>query len=399
MAEAAYQAMDVLNFSMKGSWEGMQFLTRTVPFLNARMQGLSKLARGAFESGDGQGLPKLKMAFFMKGMMLVAATMALAMRNDDDENYRRLPEHDRDTYYHWFTDDGQHFAIPKPFEVGLIFSTMVERMYMKATGKDTNEQMWKAALRGVGETFAMNPIPHVVKPMIEQWANKSFFRSRAIVSMGQRGLKPEAQYTAYTSETARLFAAFTADMIPEGMKVMVPDTLMSPVRLEHSIRAYLGTLGAYGLKVSDNLARMAFDLPEAPAPTVPSFAGPFSPIIEGTLRRFIRPDTDVEGRNRLSDELYEMLDDANAVTRTFNAYKRQGRMDAARELFKSEQPLFQYKARLNSINKSLRVVNTAMRRVRFDQNMDSQQKREALNRLVGQRNRILAHVEPLLEWL
>jgi hypothetical protein len=43
VAEAAYQARDVLNFSMRGDFAAMRWLTETVPFMNARIQGLYRL--------------------------------------------------------------------------------------------------------------------------------------------------------------------------------------------------------------------------------------------------------------------------------------------------------------------------------------------------------------------
>ena len=46
-AEAALQARDLMDFSLQGSNVAVRFLTQVVPFMNARMQGLYKLGRGA----------------------------------------------------------------------------------------------------------------------------------------------------------------------------------------------------------------------------------------------------------------------------------------------------------------------------------------------------------------
>ena len=62
-AEAAYQAMDLMDFSMRGDWAATRFLIGTVPFLNARVQGLSRLARGAMDTPKG---------FLIKGGALAA---------------------------------------------------------------------------------------------------------------------------------------------------------------------------------------------------------------------------------------------------------------------------------------------------------------------------------------
>ena len=62
-----------------------------VPFMNARIQGLDKVYRGAKDN------PK---AFVVRGSILMAASLALLARNWDDERYEELEEWDKDTYFH-----------------------------------------------------------------------------------------------------------------------------------------------------------------------------------------------------------------------------------------------------------------------------------------------------------
>lgn len=66
--EAAFEAKDVLDFTMRGQAKTAQYLIQTIPFLNARMQGLYKLGRVAHAD------PK---NFAIKGAMLSAASLAL----------------------------------------------------------------------------------------------------------------------------------------------------------------------------------------------------------------------------------------------------------------------------------------------------------------------------------
>src|SRR5690606_25092640 len=125
-AEAAYQAMDVLNFSRHGEWKAVRLIIELVPFMNARIQGLDRLYRGAKEGT--KEWHQFNKAFLIKGALLTAATLALLAANWDKEEYWDLPEHERDTYYHFFVG-GAHYRLPKPFEVGAIFSTIPERMF------------------------------------------------------------------------------------------------------------------------------------------------------------------------------------------------------------------------------------------------------------------------------
>ena len=96
--EAAYRALDVMDFARRGGFASFQWLIESVPFMNARIQGLDKVYRGAKDN------PK---TFILRGSMIMAASMALMAVNWDDERYEELQEWDKDTYYHFWID-GQH---------------------------------------------------------------------------------------------------------------------------------------------------------------------------------------------------------------------------------------------------------------------------------------------------
>ena len=93
--EAAYRALDLVDFSRSGSNATMRWFVQVVPFMNARIQGLDKVYRGAKDN------PK---AFVLRGSMVMAATMALMAANWDDEDYQALEDWDKDTYYHFWVD-------------------------------------------------------------------------------------------------------------------------------------------------------------------------------------------------------------------------------------------------------------------------------------------------------
>ena len=104
-AEAAYRALDVMDFSRTGGYTAMRMLIQMVPFMNARIQGLDKVYRGAKDN------PK---AFVVRGSILMAASLALLARNWDDERYEELEEWDKDTYYHIWAGD-QHYRLAQTF--------------------------------------------------------------------------------------------------------------------------------------------------------------------------------------------------------------------------------------------------------------------------------------------
>jgi predicted GNAT family acetyltransferase len=368
VAEAAYQARDVLNFSMSGDYAAMRWLTATVPFTNARIQGLYRLYRGA---QDNPG------AFALKGLMLTAATLALLLRNNDDEEYERLPEWDKDMYWHFFVG-GEHFRLPKPFEVGAIFGTIPERMYRVGTGRDSATIAKQRVMAMLGETFAMNPIPQLAKPMIEQYANRSFFTGSPIVGMAEQNLEPEAQYTPWTSDTMRAMA--------EGLPDWAPAWIRSPQRLEAMLRGYLGATGTYALQAADTLTRDVTGAPPRPSRKLYDM-----PVV----RRFLQdPNPRV---TKYADQLYDMLSEANAIFSTINRYREQGRTEDARAMFIANRDKLAARTRLNRLATRLRSINNQMQMVLYNPGMSPEVKRERLDQLTATKNEVTALVAPMAE--
>jgi hypothetical protein len=357
VAEAAYQARDVMNFSMAGNFGAMRWLTQSVPFLNARIQGLYRLYRGARDN---------KRAFFTKGLMLTAATMALALSNEDDDRYEELPEWDKDTYWHLFLGD-EHYRIPKPFEIGALFSTIPERFYRAAAGRDSTSILADRMFQMFSDTFAFNPVPQLVKPIIEQYANRSMFTGSPIVGMAEQPLQPEAQFTPWTSETMQELAKAMPDFAPAWLR--------SPKRLEAALRAYTGAIGMYILGASDQVVRTALGYPPEPGRKIYDL-----PIVS---RFWKDPDP---RHTKYADELYKMMDEANAVSSTVNRYTRERRFEEAAELRAANKDKLAVRLRLNRLGTQVRNINNQIRLIQLDERMDPATKRARIDALVDRKN-------------
>lgn len=312
LAEAMYQAQDIMNFTMSGDYDAVKFLIRVVPFMNARMQGLYRLARGARDHPVG---------FTIKGMALMAATFALLARNWDDDDYERLEGYQKDINYNFFVD-GDLFIIPKPFEVGLIFSTIPERLMRSLLGRDDLEVSRDSLLRGVATTLAFNPVPQLFKPILEQYANWNIFLGRNIENMSIQRLEHKYRATPYTSQAAQRIGR------------MMPDwsgPLQSPARIQHIVRAYIGTVGLYTLSAADALVRLADkDLP--PMPERKWYERP-------VLSRFIKGKAATARYNKYTQKMYDVIDESNKAQSTFAMLIRQGRLEEAKTLMKERRSL------------------------------------------------------------
>jgi hypothetical protein len=313
----------------------------------------------------------------MKGLALTAATLALLLRNNDEEEYERLPEWDKDMYWHFWLG-GEHYRLPKPFEVGAIFGTLPERMYRLGTGRDSASIAKERIMAMVSETFAFNPIPQVAKPLIEQYANKSFFTGSPIVGMAEANLSPEAQYSPWTSDTLRAMAEALPDFAPAWMR--------SPQRLEAMLRGYLGATGMYALQAADTLTRTATDAPPRPARKLYD-----APVV----RRFLQDPN--PRTTKYADQLYTMLEEANEIFSTINRYREQGRASDARELLVNNRDKLAARTRLNRIATRVRAVNNQMQMVLYNPSMSPAVKRERLDVLTARKNELTAMVAPLAE--
>jgi len=252
-AEASFQARDLMDFSMSGKWETVRFLAQTVPFLNARLQGLYKLGRAAGED------PRRFAA--MAGAVSLASLGLLAAYADDDD-WKKREDFDRDNFW-WFKIGDKAFRIPKPFEVGAI-GTVAERtaelmMSEEMTGKRFGQRISDM----VFNTFAMDPTPQAIKPFLDVYANKDSFSGRAIEGMADERLRPQDRYNERTSEVARLLGSWG---LPDPVRLAKGEySGLSPKQVDFLLRGYFGWLATVSTSATDAIARPMLDRGERPA--------------------------------------------------------------------------------------------------------------------------------------
>lgn len=358
-AQAAFEAKDLMDFSMLGSARTLQWFVSVLPFFNARLQGLSKLGREFKENPA---------AIAKRGALLMAGSVALLTMNWDNEEYEALPDWDKDMNWHFWLGD-QHFRIPKPFEVGVLFGTIPERAVRAMGGKDTSGEFGKVVARAMLETFAMNPVPQAINPMLEVYMNYDGFKGRAIENQYEQTLMPEARYDERTSQTMRELGDLTG---------------LSPKQLEHLVNGYLGTMGAYGLMMSDWLVNAASDKGASPAKYWHE-----RPIIKAIYRG---DGSAPASSTKYIGQLYDMLDEVTTLHNTVNAYRKDNRLDDANALIKKDGDKLRSRSSLTSAQRTLRQIRNQMDLIRRDKTLTAEQKRDRINRLLVRRNDLAARV-------
>jgi hypothetical protein len=292
--EGAFEAKDFLDFTMRGDDRFVQFFISVLPFLNARLQGGYRLARVGTTKGR-----RGRLAARMSGMAL--ATTALYWWNMllYADGYDELEDWDKDAYWHIAPGTDRHTRIPKPFEIGLVVGTGVERMYeamryqlTEGESGDRPSKTWDALMRGIMETMAINPIPQLARGPAELQANRNFHFDSPIESLGDDKKAPEDRFGPRTSRPARYAS--------RAMTALVGDEhAVSPKKLDHLWRSYTAGMGGYLLDSADWVVRKAEGAPPEPEMALRDY-----PLVG----RFMRGDT--PGSTRYVDEFYTLRERA-----------------------------------------------------------------------------------------
>ena len=225
---AAMDAREVtLDFARIGAT--MQAVNRVIPFSNAAIQGTDKIVR-TFRENPKRATVGAVAAITIPSILLYAV-------NRDDEEYQDLPRWQKDFFWHVPTrgtplaEATPFIKIAKPHAYGVAFGSAVERTMEWIRGEDPG------AFDGLLNSFAQATTPDIgiqaTKPLMELWANKSFFTGRAIVPRRLEKLSPENQYTGWTADYAK---AMSRMFSRAGLRI-------APMKIQHLVTGYTAGLG------------------------------------------------------------------------------------------------------------------------------------------------------------
>lgn len=358
--QAAFEAKDLMDYSLKGNFALISSMIDFLPFFNARLQGLYKLARASAAGENDKVLKVLSANLAMKGLKVAAISLALAAWNEDDERYKELPDWDKDANWHFWAGES-HWRVPKPFELGIMFGTLPERLFNFGSGTQSGGDLGRATASALFNTMALNPLPQFALPAIEVIVNKSFFKWTDIEGMGDEQRMPGDRYSAYTSDTAREIGKFFN---------------ISPKKIEHLVNGYSGTLGGYVLGMADIVSRqmMGIEKPETPIsryPVIKAFYGGDAPI----------------GSTYYQNEFYKALDAANQA---YGSYKRASEeQDSSRmmEVLEDNRDKLGVRIALNRVQRQVSALSKQAKMVN-DSSMSPSEKREKLDAITRKKNAI-----------
>lgn len=387
--EATFNARDQLDFSRTGSWHIIRVINQTVPFVNARLQGLDKLWRAANDtdprvSRAARKVLKSQAAQFavvtgtvaMLGVLLYLSMM-------DDPDYKQTEEWERDTYWmfklpggengHMGEDgkwvEGQLFRIPKPFEVGAI-ATLMERFVEQIVDDEAHGALFAERLGYmITQTFVMNPIPQALMPALEVIANRDFFTGRDIETMGMERLSPENRKRAWTSETAIAASQFMA-------KVSWDKVVLSPPQIEELVRGYFGWAGATVLSGVDSFITR----PLTGAPARPSMNWLEMPVLQ-TFAKEMPPRS-----TKYTTEFYQNKKQADTAFADLRNEQTQGNRGNAQKIIAERKEELRVRLAYDRAANMMNKHNKAMMAIWRNAALTPDEKRAKLDALNRKKN-------------
>lgn len=372
--EASFQARDLMDFSMQGSFSAFRYLTQVVPFMNARIQGLYKLGRDGFvptgrvfyNSLTGKELDlddkKKAQAFSIITSAVCLASLALYYGFKDDEEFQKRSDWDRDNFW-WIRLPGMEAAmrIPKPFEIGAL-GTIAERTAEQILDADSEGKQFTSAIsRMVWDTFAMNFTPQVFKPMVDLYANKDSFTGAPIETAGMEALSKAERKADTTSPLAIGLANVLSFGLPEKAE-------LSPVQVEYAIKGYFGWLG--GTVASTSMyAVMPFKDGEYPDTN----------WMDKASLGFVK--TLPANMSQYTTAFYENNKQIQQAFADMRHYAEIGEMDKVQEIMEEKGDKIALQKMYTQTSKQMANIRKQISIVTNDKSMDGATKREEIDRM------------------
>lgn len=355
--KAAYEARDILDFGLSGDAQIVRAAIATIPFLNARFQGLDRMARGAKAN---------KKAFAVKGAMVAMASLALWALFKDDERYKELEDWEKWSYHHFWIGD-YHYRLPKAFEVGAIFSSLPEALGDIANGNEDAGYFADFLAHTAISTFSLN-MPAAITPAFEIATNKSTFTGRDIEDMGDKRMPTGLRADPWTSET---------------LKVIGEKYNISPKKMQTLIRGHFGTLGMFLLGGADIITEQFSDV-ERPSWKIDQY-----PLVG----RFIRSP---EGRTKYATRMYDTFHEIDRLVQSINHYKEAEDIDMVRSIVNENRNLLALKKFKSRVQKSLKNLRKREYEI-WKRDLPAEKKRQLLDDISKKKREIYKRAYEILE--
>jgi len=369
--EATVMALESMNFNKRGLSPSMHLATTIIPFFNSQLQSLDVLWRAA----SGQ-LPMSKRLdiqgkLLRRGSLVMATAVAYALMMQDDDAYKNArPEEKYGNFFIRIPGLSEPIRFPVPFEIGYILKGIPEAIVNSMATEHGSEEAWKAfksiAIQTVpgGSSMLM---PALVKPMIENATNYSFFGLRELETQREQKLLPQQRFRDNTSELAKELGAMVG---------------YSPIKIDNLIRGYTGTMGLAAAQA------VSFAMPEKLGPQEATKRLSDTPVIGSMFQ-----PNDAGG---IINATYDRIEHIVEVKRTYEDMLKKGEMSEARAFLQENVNEIASASVAGNAKTQLSKITQAMNAVKAS-SMTPDEKRATLDRLQKLRIRIADTMRGVLD--
>jgi len=386
--KATIQALSMItregtvDFARHGADPFFQNWTRSTAFMNPALQGLDRMVRAFIDNPKGTTAK----AF----VSITIPSVLLWFVNHDDPRWKEIPDWQRDLSWIIFTNiweppksqiefeaksalglskviDGKQYVnngatirIPKPFETGVLFGSVPERILDAyfAHKPDAFKNIWSS----LGNVFAFNVIPTVALPPLQQITNYNMFLDRPLIPSSMEHILPEYQYMPYTTELTKEIGHLIGSVPGFHDK-----SIASPLVIDNYIRGWTGTMGNYIVDLADLALRKTGVLPD-PVEPAPQLAD--MPIIRAFMIRY--PSASAQS----IQDFYERYNEATTVYSTVSYLARQGDVESAMREAQIDPAMM---VRMQGIHQALSNAHRFIQAVNKNQQINADEKRQLID--------------------
>lgn len=390
-AEATLQALEVMNYSRRGSNPWVNMVMSWSPFMNGMIQGNDvswRLLSGSPDIPGFVGTPEriahIKQQVFTRLATAMGINFIYSLMWSGDEDYET--EDDYIKMFNWMIPipgTEVNALIPIPFTLGAIVKGMPENMvrYMREEDYDLGD-FTDMNIDLIQRNFDLHVLPTALRPLENARLNIDELTGDPIVPGYLDELPADLQTDRSTSATAEAISKLFR-WLPDAMG---GELLGSPMKMENLIRQYFAYAGLYTMMIGDRITSALTDDNVAGTPQDWSRADNV-PV----LGRFLRRRGMGSARQA---EYYKLKDLIDTYWIRVNRLREEDDYEAL-------QKYMDENAGMAAIRPQMRLLDTYMdfwrdRRNQIqDSNLPHKRKTELLDEHIKKRNERLATVADL----
>ena len=333
---------------------------------------------------SGESLQDVQSRIFRKAILnaslLSSITLIYYLMVHDTDEYKNLKREVRDD--NWVIPTGFKYSIklPIPFEVGMLFKAIPERIFDMTLGDDafTQKSVDEALTTTTRQLKTSLNLPfiqpggglQILKPLAEAINNRNSYTGQDIVPYYQLSKEAGLQARPTTNQLAKT--------IGEAFNI-------SPAKIEHVLRGYTGTLGGYVLALADTLTRTATGEPLLPNNV------DLMKRLPVANRLFL----DTEQAGGLQQQFYELRGEVDRAVATINSLKKDQRFDELSAYRSNMKGVIGVKGQIRALERYLDNWRKRRDRLMRNENISVIAKSDMLIEMKLERDRRLAFVPEL----